>query len=197
MKPRTKRRLNVLFALGLITAALSIGRAVTLTRKTLEIDATCELEIDVFCFLIDDLAGNMVPNYYIGVLEGRLGIIFACGPAIRQFWAYRKRMHSFLPSRGRQHPNEDFEKMRYRINLRDIFWYNKAPMINGKVLEAARIFQTKRSPPPTDGSADDLQDSQKMGRSAMDLFEQRLKKVLCVSRGKEVMTLLPQQQLSS
>ena len=43
MKARTKRQLNAIFALGLITSALSIGRASTLTKETLSEDTTCTL----------------------------------------------------------------------------------------------------------------------------------------------------------
>lgn len=42
MKAKTKRQLNVLFGLGLITAALSIARAATITKKTLNEDTTCK-----------------------------------------------------------------------------------------------------------------------------------------------------------
>ena len=42
MKKRTKRQLNVIFGLGLVTALLSIGRAATLTKKALTEDTTCK-----------------------------------------------------------------------------------------------------------------------------------------------------------
>ena len=41
MRASTKRILNVLFGLSLITAALSIDRAATITKKTLTEDTTC------------------------------------------------------------------------------------------------------------------------------------------------------------
>ena len=117
--------------------------------------------------------GNMIPSYYFSMFEVKVGIIFACGPALRQFWAYRKRTKSFLPTKHRQYPNEDFEKMRYRINIRDIFWYRKAPMIGDRVFEAARMFQSKTPPPGTSG--DDPQSSSKVSNSVLDVWEKRIK----------------------
>lgn len=43
MKAKTKRQLNVIFGLGLITALLSIGRAATTTRHALAEDTTCNI----------------------------------------------------------------------------------------------------------------------------------------------------------
>ena len=63
----------------------------------------------------------MISSYYFSMCEVKFGIIFACTPALRQFLAYRKKTKSFLLTKHRQYPNEDFEKMRYRINIRDIF----------------------------------------------------------------------------
>ena len=42
MKTKTKRQLNAIFYLGLITLALSIGRAATIDKKLLTADTTCE-----------------------------------------------------------------------------------------------------------------------------------------------------------
>ena len=42
MRTRTKRQLNFLFGLGLITAALSIARAAIITKKSLTEDSTCK-----------------------------------------------------------------------------------------------------------------------------------------------------------
>ncbi|KAL8689577.1 MAG: hypothetical protein Q9218_004781 [Villophora microphyllina] len=168
MRPKTKRQLNVIFALSLITAPLSIGRAASLTKKT----------------LTEDTTWNMVPSYYFSMFEIKLGLIFACGPAIRQFWAYRTRTKSSLPTNRRQYPNEDFEKMRYRINLRDIFWYRKAPMVGDKVFEAARMFQNK--PPQSDASSSKRQNSSKISNSVLDVWEKRIKRVMGASRDQEV-----------
>ena len=132
-------------------------------------------------------AGNMIPSYYFSMFEVKLGIIFACGPALRQFWAYRKRTKSSLPTKSRQYPNEDFEKMRYRINLRDIFWYRKAPMVGDRVFEAARIFQSN-SPPP-DALSKDPQSSSKVSNSVLDMWENRIKNVIGRNRGHKVRPL--------
>ena len=44
MRATTKRQLNVLFGLSLVTGALSIGRAALVTRKVLTEDATCTFQ---------------------------------------------------------------------------------------------------------------------------------------------------------
>lgn len=126
----------------------------------------------------------MIPAYYISSFECNLAIILACGPAIRQFWAYRSRTHTSLPTKRRQYPNEDFEKMRYRVNLRDVFWYRKAQMVGNKVFDAAPIFRSK-SPPP-DGSSGDPQSSSQVRNSILDVWEKRMKKVLNTGRDHKV-----------
>ena len=126
-----------------------------------------------------------MPSYYFSMFEFRLGMIFACGPAIRQFWAYRTRTKSSLPTRHRQYPNEDFEKMRYRINLRDIFWYRKAPMVGDKVFEAARIFQHKTTAPP-DTASSDPRSSSNVTKSVLDVWERRIRHMISKGRSGEV-----------
>lgn len=54
MKAKTKRQLNVLFGLGLITAVLSIGRAATITKKTLNGDTTCRFVWPTINFSMTD-----------------------------------------------------------------------------------------------------------------------------------------------
>ena len=78
------------------------------------------------------------------LVEGEMGIICACGPAIRQFVAYIHRTGTAFPSNARQHPNEDFVKMRRRINLRDLVWYQAPKLIAGRVLDAFPV-RTQRS----------------------------------------------------
>ncbi|KAL9087210.1 MAG: hypothetical protein Q9159_003777 [Coniocarpon cinnabarinum] len=107
MRRHTKLILDVLFGLGLITAALSIGRAAAISYEDLTTDTTWKL----------------MPNKWFGMVEEKLGIIFACGPAVRQFFAYRSRTGSWSPAVRRDAPNADFTKMRRRITLRDVFWY--------------------------------------------------------------------------
>ncbi len=68
-----------------------------------------------------------------------MGIICACGPAIRQFVAYIQRTGTVMPSSSRQYPNEDFVRMRRRIALRDILWYHAPNLSAGRVLDAFPI----------------------------------------------------------
>ena len=170
MRPKTKLQLNFIFSLGLITAALSVARASTVTKKTLTEDTTCNVSSVYTLFIkTDSLKGNEIPFYYICGFETSLGIIIACGPALRQFWAYKKRAQTILPTKHRQYPNEDFEKMRYRINLRDIFWYRKAMIIGDRVFDAAPIFRSS-SPPPDAPSS-------RVKTSILDIWEEKIKKV--------------------
>ena len=129
----------------------------------------------------------MVPSYYFGSFEGNLGIILACGPAIRQFWAYRTRTQTSLPSKRRQNSNEDFEKMRYRVNLRDIFWYRKAHMVGNRIFDASPIFRSKSPRPPPDGSSSNAQTSSQVRNSALDFWEKRMKKLFGAGRDEKVM----------
>ena len=128
--------------------------------------------------------GNMVPSYYVSMFECNLGIIFACGPALRQFWAYRSRTHTTLPTKHRQYPNEDFVKMRYRVNLRDVFWYRRAQMIGNKVFDATPIFGSN-SPPPN-ASGDNPQSSTQVSNSILDVWENRIRKAFSTNRRSEV-----------
>lgn len=185
MKAKTKRQLNILFALGLITAVLSIGRAATITKKTLNDDTTCIFTwTTVQPFVTDSCIGNIIPAYYFSSFECNLGIIFACGPALRQFWAYRSRTHTSLPTKARQYPNEDFEKMRYRINMRDIFWYRKAQIIGNRVFDASPIFRSK-SPPP-DASNSNPQSSSQVSNSILDVWETKVRNVFRFGGDHEV-----------
>ena len=185
MKAKTKRQLNIIFALGLITAVLSIGRAATITKKTLNEDTTCILTwTTVQPLVTDSCIGNIIPAYYFSSFECNLGIIFACGPALRQFWAYRSRTHTSLPTKARQYPNEDFEKMRYRINMRDIFWYRKARTIGNRVFDASPIFRS-RSPPP-DASSSNRQSSTQVSSSILDVWEKKIRNAFRHGRDHEV-----------
>ena len=122
----------------------------------------------------------MIPNYYISMFEGKLGIILACGPAVRQFWAYKTRTRTCLPTKHRQHPNEDFEKMRLRINLRDIFWYRKAQEVGTKVFDASPIFRSM-SPPPTMTSDNAPNSSSQVTNSVLDAWEKRIQNLFATS----------------
>ena len=77
--------------------------------------------------------------------------------------------------------------MRYRINMRDLFWYRKGPMVGDQVYEAARVFQSKT--PPPDASSGNPQSSSEVSHSALDVWEKRIKNFMGNSRSHEV-TLL-------
>ena len=126
----------------------------------------------------------MIPAYYCTMFECKIGIILTCGPAIRQFWAYRNRTHTCLPTNARQYPNEDFVKMRYHINLRDIFWYRKAQVVGDKVFDATSIFRSK-SPPP-DATSGHPQSSSQVSKSILDVWEQWIKRVFRSGRHQKV-----------
>ena len=75
------------------------------------------------------------------MIEDNFGIIFACAPAMRQLYVYRHRTGTFLSRKDRQRPNEDFRRMRRKINIRDIFWYRQAVLKEGRVSDAHPIFK--------------------------------------------------------
>ena len=124
----------------------------------------------------DIRAENSIRSYYVCMFEVKLDIIVACDPALRQFWTYRKRTKSWLSIKKRQYPNENFKKMRYRINLRDIFWYRKTPMIGDRVYEAARIFRNESS--SSDAISGDPQNSTKIKNSVLDSWKNRIQNVM-------------------
>lgn len=109
MKRTTKLTLHSLFFLGLITAALSIGRAATVKRQVYASDTTY----------------NIVLPQWFALTESKLGMCVANAPALRQLFAYRRRTHTLYPTESRQMPNSDFQSMRDRVNLRDWVWRGK------------------------------------------------------------------------
>ena len=117
MRLRTKVILNLIFALGLVTAALSVGRAATSNSHIWTEDATWRI----------------MPSNTFSLVEEKLGIIFASAPALRQLLAYLLRTRTVLPSARRQAPGADFVAMRRRVKLRDMFWYSKPPPGPGAV----------------------------------------------------------------
>ena len=123
----------------------------------------------------------MVPAYYITVVEVNLGIVFACGPAIRQFWAYKTRTHTSLPSTHRQSPNEDFEKMRFRINVRDILWYRKAQMVGNRVFDATPAFRSK--PPVPSASS---KSTSQVRNSVLDVWEKKIMRLFGTHHNQKV-----------
>lgn len=66
----------------------------------------------------------LVPDYF-KLVESKLGVVLACGPTIRQFFAHYNREHSFLPSANRPPPESDFRLFRHRVNVRDVFRFGK------------------------------------------------------------------------
>ena len=76
----------------------------------------------------------------IGMVEEKCGIIFASGPALRQFVAYWRRTGTPFPSKKRQKPDQDFQRFRGRVIWRDIFWYRQASLSNGRVLGPQQMF---------------------------------------------------------
>ena len=63
MKPSTKRVLNVIFCFGVITAAMSIGRAATITRHNLESDSSCKTPYELV---------KLVKIYYLNNSQGEI-----------------------------------------------------------------------------------------------------------------------------
>ena len=126
----------------------------------------------------------MVPLYYVSMFETKLGIILACGPAIRQFLAYRQRAHTSLPSSHRQYPNEDVVKMRRRVNLRDIFWYREARLVGNRVFDATPMFKSE-SPPP-EASKDNMQGKSQVTQSVLDIWEKKIKRAFGIGRAQTV-----------
>ena len=74
--------------------------------------------------------------------------------------------------------------MRYRVNIRDIFWYRKAQTVGNRVFDASPIFRSK-SPPP-ESSSGDPQESSQVSNSALDWWEKRIKKVFSTSHEQKV-----------
>ena len=134
------------------------------------------------------------------MIEDNFGVIFACAPAIRQLYAYHRRTGTILPGKDRQRPNEDFKKMRRKINFRDIFWYRQAVLTEGRVRDAHPIFQHQANSdteclaapeyPPNDVPPEcllsdippeSLPDAPPpvTQKSVMDWWEDRIKKFFC------------------
>ena len=104
------------------------------------------------------------------LVEEKCGIIFASCPALRQFVAYRRRVGTFFPSKQRQAPEQDFVRFRRRVNLRDIFWYRKASLTEGRVLGPQRTFYA-----PSDPSvSDQISSATAAKKSVLDVWFERL-----------------------
>lgn len=75
------------------------------------------------------------------MIEDNFGVAFACAPSLRQLYTYYRRTGTLLPGEDRQRPNEDFQRWRRKVNIRDIFWYRQAVLENNKVRDAHPIFR--------------------------------------------------------
>ena len=175
MKRKTKLILDIIFALGLITAGLSIGRAATTNTGIWKMDSTW----------------RVMPSDTFSMVEEKCGIIFASCPALRQFWAYRKRAGTVFPSNKRQAPDADFVKMRRKINLRDIFWYRKPIVTDGRVIDAHPTFQhpyndVEHMPEGAQTTAE---------KSPIDIWGQKIKRKMSGSSSRQ--RLLSQNSNSS
>lgn len=143
-------------------------------------------------YFANSLKGRLMTFKWFAMTEERFGNLFACAPAIRQFVAYYQRVGTSLPTYYRQDSNQDFVKMRHRINLRDVFWYRKAETLNGRVLEARPIFQKAIEPPPMSTS----EDLQSMAQSSvLDLWLKRIKGKTSVSETDEHSKSFTQKRL--
>ena len=96
-----------MFLLGLVTAGLSIGRVATTNTGIWDKDTSWRIQ---------------PPNTF-SMVEEKAGLVFACGPALRQLVVHVLRNKTILPRRRQQLPDEDFMKMRKKVKLRDIFWF--------------------------------------------------------------------------
>lgn len=96
-----------------------------------------------FAELPNTFTDRTIPTSTCSLVEEKMGILCACGPAIRQFIAYVQRTRTVLPTQYRQQPQEDFVKMRRRINIRDILWFRSPNIIAGRVFDAQPVFQQK------------------------------------------------------
>lgn len=118
-----------------------------------------------------------MPADTFSLVEEKCGIIFASAPAIRQIIAYRLRVGTFKPSKERQAPDEDFTRFRWRINLRDIFWYRQAPMVNNRVLRPRRIFY----PPPPESNTSATSADAPPEKSMLGVVGEKIKSALHLS----------------
>ena len=147
MKRSTKLSLDVIFSLGLITSALSIGRVATMNYGVWATDSSCELGVFACAIVssLPSLTGRAMPSETFSLVEEKCGIIFASAPALRQLYAYIHRVRTGVPTKDRQYPNEDFTRFRRRVNLRDIFWYRQPLLNNGRVVRPQQMFHPSTS----------------------------------------------------
>ena len=73
--------------------------------------------------------------------------------------------------------------MRYRVNIRDIFWYRKAQSVGDRVFEASPFF--RQSPPPNESGRTE-QSTSKVSHSVLDTWEKRVLKMFGKSQSDKV-----------
>ena len=143
IRRKTKFVLDMIFLLGLVTAGLSIGRALTFHTDTFKRDTSWRL---------------ISPSFF-SLIEEKCGIIFACCPAVRQLIAHISRTGTALPTR-RHSSDEDFKKSRTKVVLRDVFW-NRKPSANFATLSGAPLC------PPEEALDENLRaEAEKRGRKS-------------------------------
>lgn len=138
-----------------------------------------------------------MPSAMFSLVEEKFGIIFASCPAIRQLFAYRRRVGTVLPTNKRQPPNTDFVSMRRRITLRDMFWYrNRKPSLTGERMPEARAafhLDAKTLHRPASANTQE-------GHSPLDIWEARIKNFFnfgASTRGGSSEHIGPRQHSSS
>ena len=117
------------------------------------------------------------------MLEAKLGLIFGCGPALRQFFSASVKNGKLVPPSRARRPNADFEKMRIRINLRDIFWYRKPRVTTHGVVDARPIFQSGHPPPGADAANPET--APKVKESVLDNWEAQAKNAVGAGAGNK------------
>ena len=128
IKRTTKIILDVIFLCGLVTAGLSIGRAVT-------------TNIGIWK---EDTSWRIQPPNTFSMVEEKAGIVFACCPALRQLVVHVVRTRSIIPRRRQQESEADFIKMRKKVRLRDIFWYRKPHTSQLATFTGAPVYPPER-----------------------------------------------------
>ncbi|KAL9051050.1 MAG: hypothetical protein Q9162_006273 [Coniocarpon cinnabarinum] len=118
-------------------------------------------------------AGNMVPSYFFCGFENRLGIIIAGGPILRQLYVYRKKTKTYLPTAESQHPNQDIEKLHFRVNMRDIICFKRSVKGGGPSRAANVVIQGTPKPPP-DPRSDILDAEKRVRESALDVWKRKI-----------------------
>ena len=68
--------------------------------------------------------------------------------------------------------------MRFRVNMRDIFWYRKAQVLGNKVYDATPIFRSQSPSPNT--SSGQTQIPSQVSNSVLDVWDNRVKRLFSI-----------------